>query len=73
LSKNIVLAILLPHSSHLTQSLDVGVFGPLKKVIASKIEPLIRIGISQVQKVEWLTAFRVAHDDIFSERNIKGA
>ena len=73
MSTNIVLAILSPHSSHLTQPFDVGVFGPLKKVMASKIELLIRTEVSQVQKVEWLAAFGVAHDDTFSERNIKGA
>ena len=73
MSTNIVLAILPPHSSCLTQPLDVGVFGPLKKVMASKIEPLIRTGISRVQKVEWLAAFGVAHNDTFSKRNIKGA
>ncbi|XP_062586317.1 uncharacterized protein LOC134247943 [Saccostrea cucullata] len=29
---NIILFVLPPHSSHLTQPLDVGVFGPLKKI-----------------------------------------
>jgi hypothetical protein len=31
-----------PHSSHLLQPLDVGCFGPLKKVYGREIEPLIR-------------------------------
>jgi len=66
MENNIVLMILPPHSSHLTQPLDIGVFGALKKHMAAEIEPLIRTGIARVQKVEWLTAFIAAHDKAFS-------
>lgn len=52
MDNNILLMILPPHSSHLIQPLDVGVFGALKKVMASKIEPLLRTGVSRIQKVE---------------------
>ena len=52
MDNNIVLMILPPHSSHLTQPLDVGVFGPLKKHMAAEVDPLIRTGISRIQKVE---------------------
>jgi len=48
--------ILRPHSSHLTQPLDVGVFGLLKKVMVAKIDPLLRTGVANVQKWEWLEA-----------------
>jgi hypothetical protein len=41
-------------ASHLTQSLDVGVFGALKKHMAREIEPLMQNGVSRIQKVEWL-------------------
>ena len=53
---NIVLFILPPHSSHLTQPLDVGVFRSLKKYMSNALQPLIRTGIARIQKVEWLTA-----------------
>lgn len=41
IDNNILLMILPPHSSYLTQPLDVRVFGALKKYIAAEIEPLI--------------------------------
>src|SRR5947199_2675042 len=70
MDKNILLMILPPHSSHLTQPLDVGVFGALKKHMATEIEPLMRTGITRIQKVEWLTAFVAAHDKAVSAKNI---
>ena len=70
IDNNILLMILPPHSSHLTQSLDVGVFGALKKHMAAEIEPLMRTGVPRIQKVEWLTAFVAAHDKAVSAKNI---
>ena len=67
---DIILMILPPHSSHLTQPLDVGVFGPLKKYMSAEIEPLVRTGVNRIQKVEWLTAFVAAHDRALSIQNI---
>jgi len=70
IDNDILLMILPPHSSHLTQPLDVGVFGPLKKHMAWEIEPLIRLGVLRIQKVEWLTAFVRAHDKALCAKNI---
>ena len=61
INNKLIPMILPPHSSHLTQPLDVGVFGPLKQHIAAEIDPIIRTGVSRIQKVEWLTAFVKAH------------
>jgi hypothetical protein len=72
IDNNILLMILPPHSSHLTQPLDVGVFGALKKHMSAEIEPLMRTGISRVQKVEWLTAFVAAHAKAVSAKNVLG-
>jgi hypothetical protein len=72
MDNKIVLLILPPHTSHMTQPLDVGVFGPLKKVMAAKIAPLISTGISRIQKVEWLSAFAQAHAQVFNAQNIQG-
>jgi len=69
---NIVLFVLPPHSSHLTQPLDVGVFRPLKKYMAKELQPLISTGIARLQKVEWLVAFVSAHKQAFSALNIFG-
>ncbi len=41
LDNKIIPAVLGPHSSHLTQPLDVGIFGPLKKVMAREIMPIL--------------------------------
>src|SRR5437762_2632121 len=72
IDNNILLMILPPHSSHLTQPLDVGVFGVLKKVMASKLEPLLRTGVSRIQKVEWTGAFVKAYEEAFRAQNIIG-
>jgi DDE superfamily endonuclease/Tc5 transposase DNA-binding domain len=72
MDNDILLMILPPHSSHLTQPLDVGVFGPLKKHLAAEIDPLIRLGVARIQKVEWLAAFVAAHEKALCTKNILG-
>ena len=72
IDNDILLMILPPHSSHLTQPLDVGIFGPLKKHMAAEIAPLIQLGVSRVRKVEWLTAFVSAHNKALCAKNILG-
>ena len=61
MDNSIVLLILPPHTSHLTQPLDVSVFGPL-----------ISTGVSRIQKVEWLSVFVQAHAQVFNAQNIVG-
>jgi hypothetical protein len=74
LENKIIPAVLPPHSSHLTQPLDVGVFGPLKKVMAAKIAPLIHTQVHRIQKEgEWFQAFVLAHDEVFNSTNIQSA
>ena len=63
--------VLPAHSSHLTQPLDVGVFSPLKTLMASAIEPLVSTELHRILKAEWLAAFVKAHDDAFSVQNIQ--
>src|SRR5271169_2288994 len=70
MDNNILLMILPPHSSHLTQPLEVRVFGALKKHMAAELYPLMRTGVARIQKVEWLTAFVAAHDKALSIKNI---
>jgi hypothetical protein len=71
MKNNIIFMVLPPHSSHLTQPLDVGVFGPLKTLMASAIEPLISTELHRILKAEWLLAYVKAHDRAFSIRNIQ--
>ena len=49
---NIFLIILPSHSSYLIQSLDVEVFGTLKKHMAAEFESLVRIGVARIQKMK---------------------
>jgi hypothetical protein len=44
----------------------------LKKVLAAKLDPIIRTGIANIQKWEWLAAFEKAHDEVFCKENIQG-
>ena len=41
MDNDIILMILPPHSSHLTQPLDIGIFGSLKTAISVEIDPLV--------------------------------
>ena len=66
---NIVLLLLPPHTSHLTQPLDVAVFGPLKRYMAMELQELIQTEISRLQKAEWLGAYVRARARAFSTTN----
>lgn len=71
MTNNIILMVLPPHSSHLTQPLYVGVFGPLKTLLASAIEPLVSTEVRRILKAEWLSAYVKAHEKAFTAQNIK--
>ena len=73
MKNNIILMILPPHSSHLIQSLNVGVFSSLKRLMASAIEPLVSTELHRILKAEWLSAFVKAHDGAFSIQNIQSS
>jgi len=70
---NIILMLLPPHTSHLTQPLDVAVFGPLKKAMAAQCHELIFTEVSRIQKAEWLEAYVKARCRAFSASNIVSA
>ena len=71
MGNNIHLMILPFHSLHLTQPLDVSIFSLLKRVMATKIAPLISTGVSRIQKAEWLSAFAQTHDAVFKSKNVQ--
>jgi len=60
-------------SSHLTQPLDIGIFGPLKRVLSRKLAPLLLTQVHRIQKAEWLSAFIEAHNSVFRTRNIQNS
>jgi hypothetical protein len=66
----ILLMRLIPHTSHICQPLDVGLFGPLKRALSSKLQPLIQTEVSRVRKPEWLLAFIQARKAAFTTSNV---
>jgi hypothetical protein len=66
----IQLALLPPHSSHLTQPLDIGVFSSMKAHMTRELDRYIRTGIPRIQKIEWLEAFITARPRAFIRQNI---
>ena len=73
LDHEIVILVMPPHSSHLCQPLDVGVFSPLKQYMAAELDKIIRYGIPSVKKFEWADAYRHARQKAMSVENILGA
>ena len=70
--RKILVFRLPPHTSHLLQPLDVGLFGPLKKILSAKTDALIQITVSRIQKCEWLLAFVEPRKLAFKHSNIEG-
>jgi hypothetical protein len=71
-ANNIVPLCLPPHSSHLTQPLDVGVFSPLKKAYGAQISFLIRAHVTHITKDDFFPAFRAAFEAVFVKQNVEG-
>jgi len=63
-------ALLIPHSSHMMQPLDVGVFGPLKKAMSKELNVIFRTGISRIQKPEWVEFYDKARRRGITTENI---
>jgi hypothetical protein len=60
-SHNIITLGLPPHSSHLTQPLDVGCFSVLKRMYGRQIEDLMKANINHITKAEFFMAFKAAY------------
>lgn len=58
-----------PHSSYLTQPLDVGCFSVLKRAYSRQIETFIKAHISHITKVEFFLAFKVAYLESITVQN----
>lgn len=71
-ANNIIPLCLPSHSSHLTQPLDVGVFGPLKRAYGAEILFLVRANITHITKDDFFCAFQAAFRAVLTEQNIKG-
>src|SRR6187402_340165 len=66
---NIITLGLPPHSSHLTQPLDVRCFSVLKRVYGRQIETFIKAHINHITKVEFFLAFAAAYKESITAQN----
>jgi hypothetical protein len=54
-----------PHTSHLLQPLDVGVFGPLKRAYGKLVEGIIVAGNNHIDKEDFLHLYPSARERVF--------
>ena len=62
-----------PHSTHLTQPLDVGCFQPFKHYHAEAIDDAIRSGSGDFGRLEFLAKFQFMRTQTFKKSTIKSA
>ena len=60
-ANKIIPLCLPPQSSHLTQPLDVGFFGPLKHAYGDEINKFSRASINHITKNDFLVAFQAEY------------
>jgi hypothetical protein len=70
-ANNIITLCLPPHSSHLTQPLDVGCFSVLKRMYRRQIKTFIKAHINHITKVEFFLAFHTAYNQSITIQNAK--
>jgi len=71
LKHDIQVVLLLPHTSHLLQPIDVGVFSPLKHYLSQNLNKLVCTGIAKVEKCEWVECFAKARPLALTSKNIQ--
>ena len=70
--ENNIIPLYMPaHSSYLLQPLDVGCFGPLKKVYSKLIKEKGRLGYNYINKLDFLKAYPAAYQEVFTAENIQ--
>lgn len=60
-----------PHTSHLLQPLDVGVFGPLKRSYGKLVEGMMTAGNNHIDKEDFLHLYPPAREMVFNLENIR--
>ncbi|APA14283.1 hypothetical protein sscle_12g090530 [Sclerotinia sclerotiorum 1980 UF-70] len=68
---DIICIRLPPHSSHLTQPLDVGCFSVLKRSYGCQIDGFIKAHINHISKIEFFIAFKAAYQESITVQNMK--
>jgi hypothetical protein len=65
------LFLLLPHSSHKTQPLDLSIFGPLKTALNLEVDQIFRHLTMRLPRVEWTSAYVKARVRCFKPSSIE--
>jgi hypothetical protein len=55
-----------PHTSHLLQPLDVGVFGPLKRSYGKLVEEMMVAGNNHIDKEDFLYLYPPAREAVLN-------
>lgn len=65
------LLILPPHTSHVLQPLDVSVFSPLKRALATETDAVSRLDSGRIARSEWTRMYIRARQAALRESNIR--
>lgn len=60
----------LPHTSHILQPLDFGVFGLLKRAYGKLVEGMMMAGNNHIDKEDFLHLYPPARETVFNQENI---
>ena len=71
MQRAIDLMILPPHCSHILQPLDVGVFAPLKRALASETDAALRLDTGRMSRVEWVEIYIRIREKALTSSNIR--
>jgi len=64
------LLILLPHTSHVLQPLDISVFSPLKRALAVETNTASRLDAGRIARSEWTRMYISAREAALRPSNI---
>ena len=70
---DIRLYCLLPHSTHLLQPLNIGLFGPLQHIYSRAVDDAIRNGVSSIFNSNFLPLYVGARQAAYTVDNIKSS
>ena len=71
MNNQIDLLVLPPHTSHMLQPLDISIFQPLKRALATETDRLAALNSGRIPRIEWTEAYIQAHEKAFSSKNIQ--
>jgi hypothetical protein len=71
MNNQIDLLVLPPHTSHVLQPLDISIFQPLKRALATETDRLAALDSGRIPRIEWTEAYIRARKKAFSSKNIQ--